>query len=74
MIHDVSPDAPPVGYALASNRHLIDVCGMVFRPDTASRDASWDRPKRGENLIGSTVHEHWPDIMAYALPIPKAAQ
>jgi hypothetical protein len=69
----LSADKAPLGFALASNRQAIDVTGLVYRPATRDRDACWDRPKVGENLIGATVHDLWPDVMAYALPIRAGA-
>lgn len=61
------PDVPPVGYQLASNRQAITARDLVFYPGTAHRDASWEQPRAGQNIVGAQVHDHWPNILAVAV-------
>ena len=60
-------DVAPAGHALASNRQVIDASDMVFYAGNATRAAGWERPQRGENIIGSHVTDHWPTIMSLAV-------
>jgi hypothetical protein len=60
-------DAPPAGYTLASNSQQVGPSDMVFYAGSASRDAKWERPARGRNVIGAKVQDLWPEIMALAV-------
>jgi len=64
---DSYADVPPDGYTLGSNRLPIGASDLVYFRGTSTRDAEWTRPERGANIIGATVHDHWPEIMAVAV-------
>jgi hypothetical protein len=64
---DISPDKAPQGYRLASNRQTISASDLVFYQGDSSRDARWERPRAGQNVIGATVHDLWPAVMALAV-------
>jgi hypothetical protein len=61
-------DVPPTGYRIADNRQTIRECDMAYWPSSDKMDAVWRLPRQGENIIGATVHEHWPVIMGVATP------
>lgn len=62
-------DRPPLGYRLAANTQTITPGDLVFYASSTKRDAEWVRPKIGEGLIGSCVHDHWPTIMGLAVAV-----
>jgi hypothetical protein len=72
------PDIPPAGYQLASNRQIITARDLVFYQGTTRRDAGWERPRAGQNIVGGRVHDLWPDILAIAVarsaPLAGAAR
>jgi hypothetical protein len=61
-------DRAPKGYRLASNKQTITPNDLVFFSSSDKRDADWVRPKIGEGVIGTCVHDHWPTIMGLAVP------
>lgn len=65
--NDLSPDRAPDGHVLASNRQAIDASDMVFVQATPTTDAQWAMPRPGHNIIGATIHELWPAVMALAV-------
>lgn len=60
-------DVPPAGFRMASHDHVI-ASGDKVCVNLMDLNGGWERPRTGQNIIGASVRDLWPRVMAVAVP------